>query len=199
MTFVPAINTVKVDHRMLIEGDYAQYSLYFRSSSLPNTTDVEALCEYLVAQWKAEAAPAISAGAGVTSLYVTDLTSDTAPTWTYTDGLPAGGNVNVESMPSSVALVMSLRTNGRGRSSRGRVYIPGVPESLVSANLATNAYTQMRTYLNEIVNASLEPWTLVVCSRYLDGAPRSMAYTQDVTSVINTSDSVGTQRRRIKR
>lgn len=55
----------------------------------------------------------------------------TSPTSVITAGL-AGGAAGT-SLPSEVAAVLTLRTNLRGRSHRGRVYLPPVSTGTVSA------------------------------------------------------------------
>ena len=64
--------------------------------------------------------------------YYTDLTSATAPTYTRTSGLPIDGSATNDALPANCALCISHRTNGRGRSSRGRTYIAGIPEDIVN-------------------------------------------------------------------
>jgi len=47
----------------------------------------------------------------------------------YTTGLPAAGAGNAAALPSYASAVISKRTILGGRSHRGRMYIPGIPEN----------------------------------------------------------------------
>lgn len=52
-----------------------------------------------------------------------------------TAGFPALGTVAANSMPDNLSIVISKRTGLAGRSSRGRVFMPGVPATFITAGL----------------------------------------------------------------
>jgi len=67
-----------------------------------------------------------------------DLTTATGPR-REAFGAFAGG-VSGEANPNNVAAVVSLRTDQRGRSARGRNYVPGIPGSVVTLNTVEPDY-----------------------------------------------------------
>lgn len=54
----------------------------------------------------------------------------------------ASGNEEGDTLPSHVSLCINLHTERGGRSGRGRLFVPGIPESATQGSyiLATNAY-----------------------------------------------------------
>lgn len=111
------------------------------------------------------------------------------------------GTVASETIARNLALVVTLRTGLRGRSYRGRVYIPGMPESLMTNGAyAASVSTEVLEWLQLIKNnAATEGWTWGVCSRYHDGVERAAGIVTPITSHEVRSTYPGTQRRRFKR
>jgi len=130
-----------------------------------------------------------------------------ATDWSVPDGItaftvpganPAGTNLTAL-LPLNVALCATHYTGRTGRSRRGRNYIPGIGEGLVSTgdiilasgrNNIVNAYTALRT---DLLASGL---VQVVASFFTNGAPRvnGQGTAVSTTVVDQYSDS---QRRRL--
>jgi len=106
-------------------------------------------------------------------------------------------------LPNNVAMVLKFSTDQRGRSYRGRVYLPGmVIESLETSDTwlpaAAGAITSnFNLYIADIDDAWTDPEiTHVVVSRYTDNAPRTTGVATPVTAV-TYNPAVATQRKRV--
>jgi hypothetical protein len=202
MVFVPAADTVKVDFRQTLYGQQISNTLYFRSIAGPfGVADVDTLTTELVQFWDIGLAPNLVEDLELRELYVTDLTTQTSPTWTY-PVVPAGaGDLSVPGVPGNVTFCVSFRAAGRGRSSRGRNYIAGLAETDVTGNTydGTRADSLVQAYIDGILtNSDLTAlWEMVVVSTVENKAPRSSALIQPVTSVLYTDLTVDSQRRRL--
>lgn len=77
-------------------------------------------------------APHISTGSGLVRVGVRDLRGDHLPEFRDT-GATAAGTGTGDALPSHVALCITLRTAGSGKSFRGRVYLGGYTETVNQA------------------------------------------------------------------
>lgn len=135
-----------------------------------------------------------------------EVTNVTAQDWTDIDGeqiptdeiLPIVGSEVTPSIPASVALVVSHRTDHTGRSRRGRTYLPGLTEGNVDFNtvdalgLADAADTF--THFDTVINAA--DMDHVVYSLYSGGQARVTPLPTIITSRI-INNRVDSQRRRL--
>lgn len=133
-----------------------------------------------------------SSGASVTELHITPLDGSTATFIQTASGAKWTGGTTGDFIPGAAALV-SLRTVRRGRSYRGRVYLPFVGESnqtngALIAGSVTAVSTAWATFLNAMIAATCP---LVVASYRLASAT-------DVASTV-AETLLGTQRRRQSR
>jgi hypothetical protein len=112
---------------------------------------------------------------------------------------PFVGGVDVEAAPNNVAACVSLRTAQRGRSGRGRNFLPGIPNSVITLN------TLDATFINNLVGAYIAlpgagvfvaGWQLVVLSRVTGGVPRAAGIGIPVTDVTMVGNSVRSMRSR---
>lgn len=137
----------------------------------------------------------------------TSIAGIRATDWSVPEGISSfvvptvslAGSAGSAPLPLNVALCATHRTGYIGRSRRGRTYIPGLDESVVSVgdilgatprNIVAAAYANLRTNLNT------DGLVQVVASFYNDGAPRvsGQGTAVVVTSIDQYSDS---QRRRL--
>jgi hypothetical protein len=112
------------------------------------------------------------------------------------DGTQVGGG-----SPINEAIVVTLRTNSRGRSGRGRVYLAGFNDDALTNNAWSEATrTAAMDYITDIRSRiSTIGWTHVIRSVQQDGVPLTTAVTRVVTGFDVRSLVVGTQRRRLER
>lgn len=119
----------------------------------------------------------------------------------YGAGGGGTGDVDSELMPVSVAMVLTLRTDKRGRAHRGRLYLSGWTEAdmvdgaFIAGRLASveNAFTELQTDVAAI------GWTWGVHSSRLDGVARNPQVITPITSFDVRSQLPGSQRGRVHR
>lgn len=144
----------------------------------------------------------------ITELQLEDASSATGP-YLHVSESASGGQVGGTSVPPGVAGVVTLYTAQRGRSHRGRIFFPGLPEDRVgpSGDITSTAYSDMTTafdnWLSALVNPS--PFTAggIVVASFHSGVdpvtkkpiPRTLAVITPINSVL-LRGHVHSQRRR---
>ena len=126
-----------------------------------------------------------------------DLSNDVGARFDLASG--AVGGVAGEANPNNVAACISFRTGLRGRSFRGRNYVPGIPGSVVTLN------TMDPTFINDLELAYtalvgpgtfLAGWEFVVVSRVTGGVVRDTGIATPVTFVVVVGNAVRSMRSR---
>jgi hypothetical protein len=110
-------------------------------------------------------------------------------------GTAVGAAVN-----SNASLCVTLRSATTGRSARGRFYaLPSVVGNLSAADYYLAAYgNDLVEFLNDLkTGAAAENWTMVVLSRWHNGAKRATAVTFPVVSIMFRNLAIDSQRRRL--
>lgn len=116
-------------------------------------------------------------------------------------GSAGPGTMTGEPLPINLAVCVTLRTAGRGRSSRGRKYISGFTESLITSGewSATAVAAAANLCTNTIQAIQDAGWSAVIRSIQQDGVLLSTANVRAITSIMVRSNKVATQRRRVDR
>lgn len=129
-----------------------------------------------------------------------DMRSDTAPV-VEPAVTPDTGSLAEQILPVQDALVVTLYTNTRGRSGRGRLYIAGSTEAtLLDGSYTTAMANGVVAMLSNVKAAALAlGWVWIIASRYHNGAPRSVAAEYAVQSHVVRSRIPGNQQRRSRR
>ena len=101
-----------------------------------------------------------------------DMRSDTAPV-VEPAVTPDTGSLAEQILPVQDALVVTLYTNTRGRSGRGRLYIAGSTEAtLLDGSYTTAMANGVVAMLSDVKAAALAlGWVWIIASRYHNGAP----------------------------
>ena len=161
---------------------------------------MDALATTLAGWWEEHVAPEISGDIILRQVRVTDMTTATSPSTTLvlSDGGITGGRSD-NALPNNVALSVSFRTNGRGRSSRGRNYVVGLCEPDVTGNQINSVKAAFfETAYNALIAIMSDtPFTWVVASKYASGAPRTTALIADVTAALIVDRFIDSMRRRL--
>lgn len=199
MAFIPAPGVAQVELFYNWSSQNVETVLQFQCSVALTPTLLNELAVKVLALWTTNVKPLLINTISLTAVKVTDLTTQIGPVVQYATGLPAAGTQTGDSLPNNCALVVTKRTLLRGRSYRGRIYHPGIPEAQCAGNTVTNAF------VTQIVNAYATmltftttgaSWDMVVMSRYNNNAPRAEADSNQVTTL--TSDGlIDSQRRRL--
>lgn len=122
-----------------------------------------------------------------------DLSSDPHPELIADTATDVGTDTS-DALPPQVALVLSLKASSGGRRGRGRIYLPGVPDSSVSAGGAVDS-----GFVNDTLDG-FSDWASLCAS--LGWLPAVYSRTDGVVRAVTTiyiSPFVDTQRRRMER
>lgn len=183
MAFIPAPNCAVAALRGDLNGVAIVNTLWFEGSTPYDAGACLSVAQALQEWWrdylKIVQVPTFT----MNEIQVYAMDSLTAPTATEVVG--ESGTDAGEAAANQAAMVVTFRTAGRGRSSRGRNYVGGFSEADLSNNawttgvldVVTQAYNDFPAYVGSI-NGS----THVVVSRYSQGAPRVQGLPQPVTS-----------------
>lgn len=199
MASVPVPNCALAEMRYSLDGQDVENTLWFRFQADIVPSDLEDLGTALLSWWEANLRPLQPTALTLREVYMTDQTTPNGPSFTQ---LPLGANTGERAeaiLPSNVSLAVSFRTNFRGRGFRGRNYVLGLTENMVTANQVAPtvvadyaiAYAQLPTFLEPL------SITHVVASRYLGNAPRPVGVSTPVTAYLCVDGTVDSQRRRL--
>lgn len=110
------------------------------------------------------------------------------------------GTGAASAVPNNVALTVTFITALRGRSYRGRNYVPGIPEGgLLNKHQWSDA---LMSGMNDVYGSlaghvTTVSWEHVVLSRWLDKSPRSLGHAEPVLAY-RSNKPIYTQRRRLR-
>lgn len=157
--------------------------------------DVADLHDWLLAWHQANIQTQQSTDISLVELFTTTLDSAISPAYSYTSNLPQGGDDPAVSVASNQALCVTFKTAGRGRSSRGRNYVPGLRASVLVGNYWTpitgsNLQAAYNALLAIETDLSMQ-W--VVLSKETGGVERAQALVQPVTGAVVRSLLVASQ------
>lgn len=193
---VPNVAQCRVEGRQ--DGQLTINDLYFEISGGGITPVNIATLAAALATWATAAlAPLASVDWSSSRVTAVDLGSPTGAI-AVADATAVGG-VGTEAAPNNVAACVSLRTAQAGRSGRGRNYVCGVPNAVVTLN------TMSAGYMGDLIDAytlligagTFEAgWQLVIVSRRTAGLPRPTGIAIPVTSASFTRPTVASMRSR---
>jgi len=198
MTFVPALNTVRIALEFTLGGEIIVNVVYGKKT----TTVLQAnLLDLITAVqgWWTGAKASFHTGMSLTAIRTRVLTTQAGLVEDYIYPTPEAGTVGGDAAPNNLAVVASFRTGLAGRSYRGRIYFAGFGESAYDENhLGTGYGAQFATIASDLGDAieSVPDFTHVVASFISNGAPRASAVLTPITQYV-VNDRVDTQRRRL--
>ena len=198
MAFQPTDDVVSAEFRYTWQGQQCENVEHFFKADF-TAADMADLAEALYGAWYTNLADITSSTVLLREVFVTDLRTEDGATAGYASNPPVGGNNVNESVSNNTTLCLSLRTGGRGRSRRGRLYIVGLTENVVSDNrvsvAARNAWNAGWAALLDPDNTAGFQWC--VLSRRNEGVLRPVAVGATITQVLFVDDVVDSQRRRL--
>jgi len=207
MPFVPAPNTALIEVVYEWDGQVVENTLYYEKNTTPILTDLAALTDAVRAYIIDQVLPALAATIQLVRVVGTLLdTIDGLQAFSTTD-LPMSGSGGA-SVPNNVSICVSLKSANRGRSARGRNFIPGLPTAgFVESEMTPTLRAAFQTAWNGLITVAAEDgWTQVVCSRFsgftiVDGkkvpTPRPEAVNYAIVSAQIIDDVADSQRRRL--
>jgi hypothetical protein len=197
MAFQPAPSILQTTLEGRMDNQLTINDLFWFSSGAITPSSVNSLLTNLFNWLNTSLSPLLSRDMAYTRIRAVDLSS--AIGLALETPAPFAGGVDVEAAPNNVAACVSLRTAQRGRSGRGRNFIPGIPNSVITLN------TLDPTFITDLVNAYATlpgaggftaGWELVVLSRVTGGVPRAAGIGIPVTDVTMVGNSVRSMRSR---
>lgn len=200
MPFIPGSNLLMVELFQRLDSQRIENTLYFQfGSAALLESGANALLGDILTWWDTEMAPLLVQSLSLVEVKGTDLTTETSEVFTAVPNPVITGDVADESLPANVAACVSFRTTARGRSNRGRNYVPGIPSNQVSINTMAQGFADSLAdaylLLQGVGVANGATW--VVASRFSNGAPRVGMAVRAITSVVVTDLTVDSQRRRL--
>lgn len=201
MAFIAVPNTVEAELIMELFGQRIENTLYFEREAEWSPAQMVELGEALQVWWADLYDAAVTTDVSLLDVIVTDISSDTAPSIAVPAPADTTGESAPPTLPGNVCVSISFRTAGRGRSSRGRNYVSGLPDSQVVGNDITGDYRdQLASVYAGLLDGDFLPTgvTWVVVSRYHNNAPRATGITAPITSVTIVDTALDSQRRRLR-
>lgn len=200
MTFIGALNTAKAVLEQLFGTQTLANILYFHRVAGWDETSMEDLGDALVTWWNATLQDMANSALSLTGVTVTDIETSTGPTVTVPVSPASAGGGEGPATPTNAAAVVTFRTAGRGRSSRGRNYVGGMDmDNIASVTDITSGLAAglIAAYedLSDVETALT--CTHVVVSYYFDKAPRATGLIQPVTAY-TCDTAIDSQRRRLR-
>jgi len=198
MAFIPWPNSIKLVFEFVIAGVPVTVTIATTKPSAIAPGDVANVANTARTWAVTELMPTLTNGIELTRVTAYNMTTSTGEVQVNTTGLPQAGTVNETPIDIGSAMDVSFRTPNRGRSGRGRNYVPGLssidrPDAATFASGQTTAtgaaYAELDDYL------ALEGFDHTVASEQLDGVVRNPAVMQSVTSYI-ANTAIANQRGR---
>lgn len=197
MPFQAVPNVAQVTIQGSIDAQMTINDLYFEASGAIDGPGLTNLATN-VGNWVTTSlAPLLSSDWTATHVRAIDLSSPTG--LSGENNLASPGGVGTESAPNNVAACVSLRTAQRGRSGRGRNFVPGIPNAVITLNTLSPTFIDdlVSAYLTLVGAGSFTPgWELVVVSRQTGGALRPTGIAIPVTTVTMVTPYVRSMRSR---
>lgn len=194
------INGMRAELRFTLMDEQIMNTLWFhKDSGEVASADCQTIGDQLASWWFSNMRPLLTVNLTLREVYVRGAERVSGnPEYTSTYSLPVSGTVNAESMPGNVSLCVSFRTGLTGRSYRGRNYISGMHDGVVSGN-------QFQvSFVNNVVNAYENligdipvGFTWVVASFQTNGVPNIPGIIHPVQSILATDTNVDSMRSRL--
>jgi len=199
MTFKPSPDCAKVVIHYLCQGQKFINILHFQNTNDFDTGDLGDLAEAIADSWVANIMPLLSNQISITEVDAVDLRTQSGPEAQHIVTPPVAGSLTSPMLPSNVAVVLTKRTAKRGRSYRGRIYIPGAVHSQESGPLeiGTTALANLISGLEAVLSdVDISPWVWGVLSFFLNKVARSQGVFEMGTAI--SADTLwDSQRRRL--
>src|SRR5690349_10044802 len=199
--YIPAIWVGEARLNFSTVGGVAENVLNFKFPGIPSEADLSQLATDLEDWVNTLYKDCYNAGTALQNIVVTDLDSETGPQVTHIIDPPIVGTLSGDGLPDNVTLAVKHVTARRGRSYRGRTYIPGLASSaLADSDTITTTYQTLVGNVFEGLTAS--PFTdhgetFVIVSRCQDKAWLTTAVVTPVTGSAVDPD-IDSMRRRLK-
>lgn len=197
MAFVPAPNCVQVEIRWLLDSQKCENRFFVDVNAAPTDLLIESVGGVVESWITDHYLPLFNGAVRVTEVVITDWTvqlgiQDTFP-------IDAIGLTTGPMLPNESSFCVSLRTNSRGRSARGRWFMPPPDEAArlginhVTATYATAAVAALQTLMNALDTAG---FAMVVVQFTSNKVKLTTGVPRRYLSAVSVDDLLDSQRRR---
>lgn len=195
---VPETADVSVIHTC--NGVTVQNSVAARKVGGYNTADLSSLANIVDQYYAANVLPYLSAALIYVKTEVRGLDDINDQVVENVDGSGFGG-IASNPLPNNVSYVIKRLSGLTGRSARGRLYIPGIPENArqTDENYITSAFNISMVGGWDSIRSAIGAvgWVPVIVSRYSEGVKRAEGVTFVWNATSNTDLRLDTRRGRL--
>lgn len=199
MAFIPVPNVVEVQTIYELDSQIVENtSYYLHGAGVPTLADVQDLVADVSALVQTNLIPLLSNVIHLVRLVGTLLETVDALSYILAVTPPVAGTLADFPLPSNVSYAIQFKTNNRGRSFRGRNYVPCLGTSQAADNTVTNTARSALTLAYQAIGAAGgTDWEQVVVSRYHNKAPRTVGIATPITAYTTADNIVDSMRRRL--
>lgn len=199
MPFVPTPNVALCELNYDWDGQRVNNTLWFENQGVEfDITTLGTLANALSTYWQGSMMLELSNQITFRGVIAYAQFSDTAPA-VASAGVSVDGLVGDSTQANNVSWAVKFNTAARGRSGRGRNFVPGIPKASIVRNTVDAAFASniLLVYNNILVEPTLADFAWVVVSHFSGGAPRAAGLVQAVTGATYSDLTVDSQRRRL--
>ena len=199
MAFIPSPHAARAVIKFAAFTQEFSNVLHFTKTEYTDT-DMAALADALDAAVVSALKSSLATAVAYSGVDVYDIRTVGGNVVYNTDGIGTGSDT-AEPLPVNLAIVVTLRTQTRGRSGRGRVYVGGFSEDKFDGEVwSAGAETAAEAYIQACkTNAETAGWGFALRSIQQDQVKFDTAVMRPITSFGVRNRLPATQRRRIDR
>lgn len=200
MAFIPIPSAAKVDIQGTWQSQQVKTVLHFGYITAPVESNLVDLATDVFQNFDAGLQSSRASNYSTDRVVATSQQSETAPVGVYLPSAPRVGTGGSTSVPLNAAWAFTHRTALRGRSFRGRTYLPGLTSSILDdageGDLATLAGIAS-IFVTHFITSPPSDWAWGVATRFTDHFPRAQGFLTPVIAVA-VDTLLDSQRRRLK-
>lgn len=197
MAFIPVPATARISIGLTAGTDQYYITLHFEASVNFDEVALAALIDAVIDWATTRLMPTLSSDLALNEVNGLALHSSSAPSLSTVVSPQVAGGVAGNPLPANAPMVVTHRTPLRGRSYRGRNYVPGIPEGDVTSSGLVSVAREaaiLTAFLNLTDVEVAEGVTHVVVSYRENNVVRPTGVTTPVTAY--TSDGIIRNQRR---
>lgn len=200
MEFIPVPYGMMGEMRYTQDQQKVENVFWFKAPEpQPSPSNLAAVGAILFNWWDDHLKTIQASACTLREIYVTDQSNQFGGMYTYSTNLPAAAASVQPPAPNSVTLCISLRTQQRGRSFRGRSYVIGLTNNIIVNSHVTPQGTSawLNAYDALIAESGTAGYQLCICSRFTNKLPRAEGVLTEVVDAVLVDDTVDTQKGRL--
>lgn len=200
MAFIPVPDTVMVELFFDWRLQRCENTLYYKTSAAPTGLEADELLDLVEVSYATDIMAHLSADLSFVASKATLLTTDSSFVVDHTFPFPVVGSVESDSVPNNVTYAITFQTASRGRSFRGRNYVPGIPlAAIVGTEIGDTLRGQLLTGYSNLRNlvGTSKTWDQQVVSRFHNNVPRTTGVATECVGTGSADKVLDSQRRRL--